>query len=150
MFSELSTQLTFLTDPYRASSVWMNQLQSISTEDHGHLFVTMNPPFEPDESKVISRHQYDHAVVDVKVRARDSRSCTGGVSHYYLRQGVRAQRRMHEIQAKRGISFAGAWMNYTFHEDGFNAGLHAALNVSGLSHNTNNVPRFQFLTSSVL
>ncbi|KAI0793081.1 FAD/NAD(P)-binding domain-containing protein [Irpex lacteus] len=110
--------------------VWMNQLQSISTEDHGHLFVTMNPPFEPDESKVISRHQYDHAVVDVK--------------------GVRAQRRMHEIQAKRGISFAGAWMNYTFHEDGFNAGLHAALYVSGLSQSTNNVPRFQFLTSSLL
>ncbi|KAI0698148.1 FAD/NAD(P)-binding domain-containing protein [Cytidiella melzeri] len=91
---------------------WMNLLQSIPTEEHGHLFVTMNPPYEPEPSKVISRHQYDHAIVDVK--------------------GVLAQRKMSEIQNKRGISFAGAWMNYTFHEDGFTSGLNAALQVSEL------------------
>lgn len=47
---------------------WVNLLQSIPTAEHGHLFVTMNPPFEPEESKVIARHKYDHAVVDVHVR----------------------------------------------------------------------------------
>lgn len=34
---------------------------------------------------------------------------------------------MPSIQNKRGISFAGAWMGYAFHEDGITAGLDAAL-----------------------
>ena len=42
---------------------------------------------------------------------------------------------MHTIQNKRGISFAGAWLNYTFHEDGFTSGLQAALQVSGMLMN---------------
>lgn len=54
-------------------SDWMNQLQDISAAEHGNLFVTMNPPFEPEESKVIARHQYDHAVVDVQVCLDSSR-----------------------------------------------------------------------------
>ena len=46
----------------------MNQLQNLPVAEHGNLFVTMNPPFEPDERRVIARHEYDHAVVDIKVR----------------------------------------------------------------------------------
>lgn len=41
-------------------------------------------------------------------------------------QAIRAQREMHTIQHKRGISFAGAWLKYGFHEDGFTSGLRAA------------------------
>ena len=41
-------------------------------------------------------------------------------------QAIIAQREMDKIQNKRGIAFAGAWMNYAFHEDGFTAGLQAA------------------------
>ena len=33
---------------------------------------------------------------------------------------------MHEIQNKRGIQFAGAYLRYGFHEDGFTTGLQAA------------------------
>ena len=33
---------------------------------------------------------------------------------------------MHRIQGKRGISFAGAWLKYGFHEDGFTSGMRAA------------------------
>ena len=33
---------------------------------------------------------------------------------------------MHKIQNKRSITFAGAWLKYGFHEDGFTSGLRAA------------------------
>ncbi|CAG7846525.1 SubName: Full=Uncharacterized protein {ECO:0000313/EMBL:CCA70191.1} [Serendipita indica DSM 11827] len=36
------------------------------------------------------------------------------------------QKDMPSIQNKRGISFAGAWMGFAFHEDGITAGLEAA------------------------
>lgn len=33
---------------------------------------------------------------------------------------------LHEINGVTGISFAGAWMGFGFHEDGFAAGVRAA------------------------
>ena len=36
---------------------------------------------------------------------------------------------MHRIQNKRGIAFAGAYLKYGFHEDGFTSGLLAACAV---------------------
>ncbi len=48
-----------------------------------------------------------------------------------ISQAITAQSKMHTIQNKRGISFAGAWLNYGFHEDGFTSGLRAALALQG-------------------
>lgn len=38
---------------------------------------------------------------------------------------------MASIQDRHGILYAGAWLNYGFHEDGFTAGLRAAMAVGG-------------------
>lgn len=42
-------------------------------------------------------------------------------------QAVALQNEMHLIQNTRGISYAGAWLKYGFHEDGFTSGLRAVV-----------------------
>jgi hypothetical protein len=49
-------------------------------------------------------------------------------------QAIRAQCDMSAIQNTRGILYAGAWLRYGFHEDGFTSGLRAALGVGGDIH----------------
>lgn len=84
----------------------MNDLQHIPLAKYGPVLVTLNTPFPPTPSLVLAKFSYDHPVLDATA--------------------VRAQRSMPSIQGKRGISFAGAWMNFGFHEDGWTAGLLAA------------------------
>ncbi|KZS93203.1 FAD/NAD(P)-binding domain-containing protein, partial [Sistotremastrum niveocremeum HHB9708] len=85
---------------------WMNNLQHISEKKYGPVLVTLNPPFEPDARKTIDQYQYDHPVVSA--------------------ESVAAQKQMVNIQNKRGISYAGAYLAYGFHEDGFTSGLRVA------------------------
>lgn len=40
------------------------------------------------------------------------------------------QSEIRAIQGTRGITYAGAWLKYGFHEDGFTAGLRAALGLA--------------------
>lgn len=81
----------------------MNKVQDIPREQFGNVLITENPPFQPDPSTVVGRWVYDHPVLDAA--------------------GIKAQRRLPLIQGKRGISFAGAYQNWGFHEDGFTSGL---------------------------
>ncbi|KAJ7109078.1 FAD/NAD(P)-binding domain-containing protein [Mycena crocata] len=84
----------------------MNDLQHIPESKYGPVLVTLNPPFQPREGTLAGRYRYDHPVLDAGA--------------------VRAQKRMPTIQRKRGISYAGAYLRYGFHEDGFASGLDAA------------------------
>ncbi|KAJ7454077.1 amine oxidase [Mycena galericulata] len=84
----------------------MNDLQHIPETKYGPVLVTLNPPFEPRDGTVAGRYRYDHPVLDA--------------------QAVRAQKLMPTIQRTRGISYAGAYLKYGFHEDGFASGLDAA------------------------
>ncbi|KAF8074010.1 amine oxidase [Lyophyllum atratum] len=88
----------------------MNDLQHISESKYGPVLVTLNPPFEPHEDLVAGRWKYDHPVLDTNA--------------------IAAQRRMSEIQGTHGVSFAGAYLRYGFHEDGFTSGLVAAAALS--------------------
>lgn len=91
----------------------MNALQHISEQEHGPTLVTLNPPFDPDPTTVVARFSYEHPIMNA--------------------DSVRAQHDMPSIQNLRGIAYAGAWMKYGFHEDGFTAGLRAALSLRGVS-----------------
>ncbi|UNI15299.1 Cytochrome c oxidase assembly protein cox11, mitochondrial [Purpureocillium takamizusanense] len=97
--SESSTDVVSLT--YN-----MNTLQHIPKDQFGHVLVTLNPLHEPTPALTQGRFDYSHPI--------------------YTSKAVAAQRRLQKIQNKRGISFAGAWTNYGFHEDGFSSGLRVA------------------------
>lgn len=84
----------------------MNTLQHIPEDKFGHVLVTMNPLHLPDPALTQGRFLYSHPL--------------------YTQEAVQAQKRLRNIQNKRGISYAGAWTRYGFHEDGFTSGLQAA------------------------
>jgi predicted NAD/FAD-binding protein len=89
----------------------MNRLQAIPNpgepESPGRVFVSMNPIRTPHLPRL---HQvYYHPILDSK--------------------SIQASRSLPLINAASNISFAGAWMGYGFHEDGFAAGLEAARKI---------------------
>ncbi|KXJ97143.1 cytochrome c oxidase assembly protein CtaG/Cox11-domain-containing protein [Microdochium bolleyi] len=89
----------------------MNTLQRIPREAFGNALVTINPLHEPKAALVQGRYSYSNPVYDQIT--------------------LRALELLPKIQNKRGISFAGAWTKYGFHEDGFTSGLHVAKNHLG-------------------
>lgn len=92
-----------------AVTYWMNALQGI---DPAHpLFITLNPPFEPDPRTVFRRFSYAHPQFDAGALA--------------------AQRRLGAIQGRNRTWFAGAWTGYGFHEDGLASGLSVAAALGG-------------------
>ena len=91
----------------------MNLLQSLSEEEYGNVLVTLNPPFEPRQDSIIGRWRYEHPLIST--------------------EAVEAQSMMDEIQGTDRLSFAGAWMKYGFHEDGFASGFNAVKSISGLN-----------------
>jgi predicted NAD/FAD-binding protein len=105
-------------DPDRASSksskvcltYWMNLLQNINVREHGNVFVTMNPIYEPKKEKVIETYEYEHPL--------------------YTPQLVEAQRLLRSVNAvakyETKTIYAGAWTLNGFHEDGLTSGLRAA------------------------
>lgn len=84
----------------------MNILQHIPRDLFGDILVTLNPLHRPRAALTKARFYYSHPM--------------------YTPEAVRAQKYLRNIQNKRGISFAGAWTKYGFHEDGFSSGLQVA------------------------
>ena len=84
----------------------MNILQHIPTKPFGDVLVTLNPLHRPNPSTIQGKYYYSHPL--------------------FTPSAVRAQEQLATIQNTRGISFAGAWTKYGFHEDGFSSGLQVA------------------------
>jgi predicted NAD/FAD-binding protein len=83
---------------------WLNLLQPLPfTQD---VVVSLNPVHEIDPAKVLGTYDYAHPVFDLAA--------------------TQAQGQMPQLQGQQSTWFAGAWMGYGFHEDGFKAGRAAA------------------------
>jgi uncharacterized protein len=88
---------------------WMNRLQHLPTSKQ--LFVTLNPPVEPDNPLAV--FDYDHPVLNTAT--------------------AQAQTRLWELQGQQNTWFCGAYFGHGFHEDGLQAGLAVAEAISGAS-----------------
>ena len=83
---------------------WMNLLQHIPSL-YGMVLVTLNPLHPPKSAQ--GSWTYHHPL--------------------YNAAAIRSQKLLPRIQNTRGISYAGAWTRYGFHEDGFSSGLKVAV-----------------------
>ncbi|KAK0191228.1 hypothetical protein F5146DRAFT_590504 [Armillaria mellea] len=97
---------TRLNPPRLSITFGMNALQHLPYAKHGPVLVTLNPPYEPRPEMIIGRWKYDHPLLDANAK--------------------RSQARLKCIQGVRSIYYAGAYLKYGFHEDGFTTGLEAA------------------------
>jgi hypothetical protein len=87
-----------------AVTYWMNRLQGIDADKP--LFVSLNPPFEPEPALTFGTYTCEHPQYDAAAFA--------------------AQKRLGDIQGRRHTWFCGAWTGYGFHEDGLRSGLAVA------------------------
>ena len=83
---------------------WLNLLQPLPFSQD--VIVSLNPVREIDPAHVIGEYEYAHPVFDLPA--------------------IQAQGQMPQLQGQQHTWFAGAWMGYGFHEDGFKAGRAAA------------------------
>lgn len=82
----------------------LNKLQPLPFEQP--VIVSLNPLNEPEPGSVLREFSYAHPVFDATA--------------------VAAQQRLHDIQGRKQVWFAGAWTGYGFHEDGLRSGLAVA------------------------
>jgi hypothetical protein len=92
------------TENDAAVTYWMNELQGIDKDKP--LFVSLNPPFEPEPALTFGKYICEHP--------------------QYNAAAFAAQKRLDEIQGRRHTWFCGAWTGYGFHEDGLRSGLAVA------------------------
>ena len=86
---------------------WLNRLQPLPFTQN--VFVSLNPLQPIDSQCILGEFSYDHPVFDLPA--------------------IQAQARMSLLQGQQRTWYAGAWMGYGFHEDGFKAGRQAAHGV---------------------
>ena len=86
---------------------WINRLQPLPFSDD--VIVSLNPVSTIDPSKVLGEYDYAHPVFDLGA--------------------IQAQSQLPSLQGQQNTWYAGAWMGYGFHEDGFKAGRDAALRI---------------------
>lgn len=107
----ITTSPSPTTAPSVCLTYWMNLLQHIPEELYGHILVTLNPLHPPAKELSQGSWTYHHPL--------------------YNSKAIRSQKLLPRIQNTRGISYAGAWTKYGFHEDGFSSGLKVAVEHLG-------------------
>jgi len=83
---------------------WLNRLQPLPFKQD--VIVSLNPASPIDPATILGSYDYDHPVFDLPA--------------------IAAQSDLPRLQGQQRTWYAGAWMRYGFHEDGYQAGLAAA------------------------
>jgi predicted NAD/FAD-binding protein len=86
---------------------WINRLQPLPFSQD--VVVSLNPVRAIDPSKVLGAYDYAHPVFDLGA--------------------IKAQSQLPSLQGQQNTWYAGAWMGYGFHEDGFKTGRDAASGI---------------------
>jgi predicted NAD/FAD-binding protein len=90
-------------------SYWMNKLQRLDCREQ--IFLTLNPTKMPREDTILYETEYEHPMFDAAA--------------------IRAQEQIWSLQGARNTWFCGAHFGAGFHEDGLQAGLAVAEQLTG-------------------
>ena len=80
---------------------WLNLLQNLNCEEN--IFLTLNPYFEIDKSKILKKVRFTHP--------------------YFDQSALDHQSQLKNLQNKRNILFCGSYFGYGFHEDGIKSSI---------------------------
>ncbi len=80
---------------------WLNLLQNLKCEEN--IFLTLNPYFEIDKSKILKKIRFTHP--------------------YFDQAALDFQSKLENLQNKRNILFCGSYFGYGFHEDGIKSSI---------------------------
>ena len=83
---------------------WLNRLQPLPFKQD--VIVSLNPASAIDPATILGSYDYDHPVFDLPA--------------------IAAQSELPSLQGQHRTWYAGAWMRFGFHEDGYQAGLAVA------------------------
>ena len=89
---------------------WMNSLQNLDTKEN--LFVTVGDISDLKIKNVLKRINYEHII--------------------FSRNTLKGQIEIEKIQGKNNIFYAGAYLGYGFHEDGFESGARVGSKINNI------------------
>ncbi len=92
-----------------AVTYWINKLQPLPFATP--VLVTLNPPVEPERSRIIAEFDYSHPLLDGPA--------------------VVAQQALSYLQGARRTWYAGAWLGHGFHEDGLKSAIDVVSGIRG-------------------
>jgi uncharacterized protein len=87
---------------------WLNLLQNLKCDKN--IFLTLNPYFEIDKSKILKKVKFTHP--------------------YFDQSALDFQNKLQNLQNKRNILFCGSYFGYGFHEDGIKSSIEMLKNLN--------------------
>ena len=87
---------------------WLNLLQNLKCDEN--IFLTLNPYFDIDETKILKKVSFTHP--------------------YYDQKALDTQVHLPNLQNKKDTLFCGSYFGYGFHEDGIKSSLEMLKNLN--------------------
>jgi predicted NAD/FAD-binding protein len=87
---------------------WLNLLQNLKSDEN--IFLTLNPYFEIDKTKVLKKVKFTHP--------------------YYDQKALDAQSELVKLQNQKDLLFCGSYFGYGFHEDGIKSSIEMLKNLN--------------------